>query len=175
MLTAKAEGVKSAEVRIAARAVAPLPAVPPTEPIVALVKWRMSPLSAPKPNPNQQINDSDMNSWSPVTAGSTQKFEGGSWATFRLTFTPVANVQKSGGEIQFKEITGAAEVWVDGKLLAEKTATARGALKVALPAGQGARTVSVLVNSGGAAKAGLSGAVVCGLIVSNIEQAPVGF
>ena len=160
VLTAQAEGLKPAEIRIASRAVAALPAVPPTDPIFALAKWRMSPLSAAKPNPNQPIGESDMNSWSPVTAGSPQKFEGGNWATFRVMFTPVASVQTSGGEIQFKEITGAAEVWMDGKLLAEKSATARGALKVALPPGPGARIVSVLVNSGGAVRAGLSGNVI---------------
>ena len=49
---------------------------------------------------------------------------------------------------------------MDGKLLAEKSATARGALKVALPPGPGARIVSVLVNSGGAVRAGLSGNVI---------------
>lgn len=160
VLTAQAAGVKAAEVRITVRAVAPLPAVPPTATIHALAKWRMSPLATAKPNPNQAIGETDMNSWSPVTAGSLQKFDGGSWAIFRSHFTPVAGVQKNGGEIQFREITGAAEVWVDGKLLAEKKSPASSALLVKLPPGHGLRTISVLVNSGGAAKAGLSGNVI---------------
>ena len=160
VLTAKADGVKSAEVRIETRAVAPLPAVPPTAPVYALTKWRMSSHVAEKPNPNQQIGETDMNSWSPVTAGSLQKFEGGNWSVFRLAFNPVASVRTHGGVIWFKEITGAAEVWIDGKLLAEKKETAHGELKVPLAAAPGAHTISVLIDSSGAPKAGLSGSVI---------------
>ena len=157
---ANAQGLKSAETQIDVEKVAPIPAVLPTNPIFALAKWRGSPVANLKPDPNQKIADTDMNTWTNVQPGGTQKFDGGVWAAYRIAFTPFAGVQKNGGEIWFKEITGAAEVWVDGQMLAEKKDPAPAELKVKLPPATTARTVTVLINSGGKAKAGLSGQVV---------------
>jgi beta-galactosidase len=121
----------------------------------------MSPISATKPDPNVKIGETDMNSWANVQPGSTQKFEGGTWETYQITFTPVASVQKAGGTIVFRQISGAAEVWCDGKMLAQKTDLQPGELSVPLPAEPDQkRTLSVLIDSGGAPKAGLSGLVI---------------
>jgi len=160
VLTAKAEGLKPAEAQINVKQAAPLPAVPPADPSFMLITWRMSPVSAARPDPNFKISDTDMNSWPNVRAGLLQKFEGGTWGAYRITFTPRAAIQKNGGQILFKEITGSAEVWVDGQLAGEKTTTALTELRVKLTPATTSRTVTVLVNSGGAAKAGLSGAVI---------------
>ena len=159
VLKATAQGLRPAETRIEVRKVAPIPAVPPTDAIFTLSKWRLSPGSAQKPDPNQKLGETDMNSWSNVQPGTTQNFDSGPWATFRTTFSPKAAVQKNGGKIHFKEITGAAEVWLDGRMLAEKKSAAAAEFKVSLPAGT-SHTLSVLVDSGGAPKAGLSGAVI---------------
>ena len=124
------------------------------------MKWRISPASTAKPDPNQKISDTDMNTWAAVQPGSAQKFEGGPWAAYRITFTPPAGVQKEGGQILFKQITGSAEIWLDGQLAAEKTDAHPGEVNVKLPPSAGPHTLTVLVNSGGAPKAGLSGAAV---------------
>ena len=159
VIKASSPSMRTAEAQIEIRKTAPIPAVPPTASIHTLAKWRLSPLSAEKPDPNQKIADTDMNTWANVQAGTPQKFEGGKWATYRVTFSPSAGIQKKGGTILFKEISGTAEVWVDQVLAAEKKKSAPAELQVKLPAGT-SHTISVLVNSGGAAKAGLSGVVV---------------
>ena len=160
VLRASAEGLRPAEIKIAVEAVAPLPAVPPTDPIFALSKWRHSPTAQEKPDPNQTIGATDMNTWANFQPGSAQSYEGGAWMAYRVPFTPVANVQKGGGKISFRQITGTAEVWLDGKLAGQKTDPEPAALVVDLPPKEGARSLTVLVNSGGKPKAGLSGLVV---------------
>jgi len=100
-----------------------------------------------------------MNSWANLQPGYAQKFEGGMWAIHRITFSPTETVRKQGGQIWFKEITGAAEVWIDGKLVSKKEPTAPAELKVSFPPGD-SHTISVLINSGGAPTAGLSGSVI---------------
>jgi beta-galactosidase len=160
VLTAEADGLKPAEARIIVDKAAAIPGVPPTDLIFTLAHWRMSPIAATKPDPNVEIGDTDMNTWSNFQPGSAQKFDGGAWEIYRTAFTPVAGVQQNGGQILFKEITGSAEVWVDGQLLGEKKDAIPAGFHVKLPSAAGARTVTVLVNSGGADKAGLSGSVI---------------
>jgi beta-galactosidase len=160
VLVAKADGLKSAETKIEVRPVAPLPAVPPTDPVFSLTKWRMSPVTKDRSDPNQKLGETDMNSWLPVTPGTLEKFDGGSWAVFRTTFTPVQEVQKHGGTLVFKNIAGAAEVWLDEKKIAEKTDVGGAPLEVGIPAGPGLRTLSVVVNANGKPKAGFFGVVI---------------
>ena len=160
VLTAKAEGLTPAEAKIEVKAVPPIPSVSPTDPIFTLDKWRMSPISADKPDPKVKIEDTDMNSWANVQPGTLQKFEGGSWEMYRITFVPPSIVQKNGGQLWFKEIAGSAEVWIDDQLADEKKETVPGELKVKLSAGNKPLNVTVVVNANGAPKAGLSGVVV---------------
>lgn len=159
LLTATAQGLTSATTRIDVRKVASIPAVPPTERIWTLRQWRVSPVSVQKPDPQQKIGNTDMNSWANFQPGSAQKFEGGRWAIIRATVSPSKTIRKQGGQIWFKEITGAAEVWIDGALVSRKEQTAPAELKVSLPPGD-SHTVSVLIDSGGATTAGLSGSVI---------------
>ena len=163
LFTATSSGLKPAEARIEVSQAPSIPAVPPTAAIYTLAKWRGSPIAVAKPDPNQVIGNTDMNTWANIQPGVLQKFEGGTWVVYRVIFAPVATIQKNGGQILFKEITGSAEVWVDGKLLAEKKSAEPGELKVILPPGTRARTISVLVNSNGAPKAGMSGLVIVSL------------
>ncbi len=162
ILKASAPGLKSAEAQIEVAQVAPIPAVPPTGPLFSLGKWLASPVSKTRPDPNQKIAETDMNTWTSVQAGSEQKFEGGNWAAYRVTFTPPEDIQKGGGQILFKKISGTAEVWIDGQLQAEKKKAAAGDLKVKLTPSANARTITVLINAVEAKgkKAGLAGQVV---------------
>ena len=156
VLTASAPGLKPAELRIDVRKVEPIPAVPVTEPVFTLSKWLMSPVSKTKPDPGLKPGETDMNTWEAVTAGELQSIPDGSWAVYRVEFTPFESVVKSGGSIDFKQIDGLAEVWLDGKLVAEKKDPKANGLRVPLPAGAGKHALAVLIQSVQKGKAGFS-------------------
>jgi beta-galactosidase len=102
-----------------------------------------------------------MNSWTNIRPGGFGgQLRGGLFAIYRAHFTPRPAGQKAGGTLVLRAVTGKAQVYIDGKLAGEKTTTQREDLKVAFPAGEGERTVSVLVeaaSTGG--NAGLGGTV----------------
>ncbi|MEO8616583.1 MAG: beta-galactosidase GalA [Luteolibacter sp.] len=146
-LQATAAGLSSAEVDIAVTPAAPTPSIPPARPTYSLLKWRMSPSSALPPDPNQEIANSDQNTWQEVWTDKLRLFPNGNFAVFRSTFEPFHEVRNNGGSIQFSEITGKADVWLDGKRVASKEAFEPGPLIVALPAGEGTRTLSLLIET----------------------------
>jgi beta-galactosidase len=159
MLRAKSAGLKDAEVRIPVKAVAPIPAVAKIQPAFNLQKWRVSPVTPAKPDANQEIADSDQNSWQPVQPGKLQTFDGGSYAVYRIKFKPFASIQKSGGQIVFKSITGKAEFWLDKNLVGRKADAKAGRFTVQFPPAEGERTLSVLVEGAAGKQAGLGGVV----------------
>ena len=107
-----------------------------------------------------------MNSWANVQPGhGLPAFKGGRFAIYRAQFTPRSGVQKFGGELRLRDVTGKAEVWIDGKLAAEKPDASKVDLTVPFPPSDGVRTVSILIEAstpGG--QAGLGGPVTIGLV-----------
>ncbi len=146
-LRAKSAGLKTAETTIVVNSVAPRPSVEVVHPPMILQSWRMSPVTAAAPEPNQQIADNDMNSWSPVEAGRLQTFPGGHFAVYRIRFEPNAGVRANGGRLTCQSITGRAEAWLDGKLLGRKNNFDAAALTLPIPAGEGSRTLSILIEA----------------------------
>jgi beta-galactosidase len=146
-LRAKSAGLKMAETTIVVNPVAPRSAVAVVHPPMILQNWRMSPITATAPDPNQQIADNDMNSWSPVEAGRLQTFSGGNFAVYRIRFEPNAGVQAKGGRLVIKSLTGKAEVWLDGKQLGRKNNFNAEPLTLLIPAGEGNRTLSILIEA----------------------------
>jgi hypothetical protein len=158
-LRATAPGLTPAEVPLhITAAAAPLSVENPSSTMV-LANWMQSPVSNQPVDPKAKFADNDMNTWTSVQAGVAQNFSGGTWSLLRCQLTPAAAIAKGGGMIQFKEITGAAEVFIDGVGAGRKADPAPASLSVPLPAKEGLRTIAVQVNSGGAAKAGLTGSV----------------
>jgi beta-galactosidase len=155
VLRACAEGVASAEVAITIAAVPARPAVPKTAPVFALRDWRLSPLATAAIDPNVEVADNDMNSWSAQTPGTLQMFTGGTWAVYRARFVPYAAVRQGGGRILFHGITGRAEIWLDRQKVAVKESFAVAPLTVELPAGEGERVLSLLLEAQPDAFAGL--------------------
>jgi beta-galactosidase len=162
MLRATSEGLTPGEATIDVIATAERPAVAaiPNPPLVIL-NWKRSPVTAERPDPNQQLSDSDMNSWGNAHPGSwLPPFRDGRFAVYRARFTPRIGVQKSGGRIVLRDVAGKAQVWLDGKLVAEKPDTEQKTISVSIPAGDSERTVSVLIEaSAPATPAGLGGVV----------------
>jgi len=162
MLRATAEGLSSAEVTIDVTPAPARPAVPMAYPSLVIRNWRLSPFSVEHPDPNQKIGDTDMNSWGNVRIGwRLPTFNGGRFAIYRAQFTPRINVQKSGGQLNLRDVTGKAQVWIDGKLAGEKTDAGRNNITVPLPVGDGERTVNVLIEASAlGSQAGLGGTVI---------------
>jgi beta-galactosidase len=161
ILRAAAEGLTPAEVTIEVAPVPARPAVPIVYPTFVIRNWRMSPVTTNAPDPNQKIGDTDMNTWANAQPGRRlPTFNGGSFAIYRAQFTPRAYLQKSGGQLILRDVTGKAQVWIDGKLAGEKTDDGRNTFTVPFPPGEGERTVNVLIQaSAPETPAGLGGTV----------------
>jgi hypothetical protein len=158
-LRATAPGLKPAHAPIQITAAVALPSVENPSSAMILENWMQSPVSNQPVDPNAKFADNDMNTWTSVQAGIAQNFSGGTWSLLRCQFTPAAAIATTGGTIHFKEITGAAEVFIDGISAGRKTDPAPAALTIPLPPKDGLRTIAIRMNSGGAAKAGLTGSV----------------
>ena len=156
VLRAKATGLQSAEVSIQVEKVAEQPAIPVAHPVLALDHWRMSPISATPPDPNQKLADSDQNSWERIHPGKLQIMTGGRYTVYRTHLRPFAAVQARGGKVVFRGISGHAEFWLDGVKVAAKTDSVDALFELALPAGSGERTISILVQQDEGGRVGLS-------------------
>jgi beta-galactosidase len=159
VLTAKSKGLKNGNVSITVNPATEVPFVSIINPIMTLNKWRISPLSNTKPDPNQDVADYDQNTWTVVNPSSLQQFDSGNFAIFRTTFKPFENQRINGGKIILKDVTGKAEVYIDKKLSGTKSTADKGDIIVLFPSGDGERKISVLIDSEKGSKAGLGGSI----------------
>lgn len=163
-IKASADGIRPAKLTIDRADVPPRAQVPPTPATFAIREWRRSPRLAERPSPNLAPPDGDNNSWDFVRSGiATPAAPGVGWRVYRTRITPWKKVAARGGKIEFTEVGGAAELWVDGVKLATKNGTAPGPLTALLPSGAGPRSIVLIVEEPGGAPSGLLGAVSIGL------------
>ncbi|SNR95257.1 beta-galactosidase [Azospirillum sp. RU38E] len=159
-LRAEADGLKPARLSIERLAASPRPQVPVTPPRLALEEWRRSPLLTEKPAPALAPADGDNNSWAFLRAGITTPAESQpGWRVYRTRFQPWKRMAAEGGLLRFEQVGGRAELWVDGRLVAEKSAAGAGPLQASFPPGSAARSVVLLVESAAGAPSGLLGKV----------------
>jgi beta-galactosidase len=159
MLGATSPGLKPARSSVRKLATVRRPQVARQKPILMVQGWRQSPNSDQRIDPNVALADNDMNSWVWIGAGELQPNGTGRWNLFRAKFTPRKSVRQRGGQLVFASLTGSAEVWIDGKQVALKRDAAPGRLEVPLPASEGERSVTVLVESSANTQGGLGGIV----------------
>lgn len=163
-ITARADGFKTASVKIPVKVVPPVPYVATAvAPLSYLTNWRVSPASAQRPDPTQILADNDMNTWGwgqPPMMNVPAEVKDGKYRLYRTAFTPRKNLANGTGQIHFYSITGKAEIWLNGVLIGKKDSFDRGELNVALPAGEGARQLNVIIEGDGDKKAGVDGNVV---------------
>ncbi len=158
-LLAKSPGLKDAVISVEVKRADVHPFVPASIKSYALSGWRVSKVTKEKPDANQKIAENDMNSWESVQIGRAISFKNGTWAVYRIVFTPKVSVQESGGQIVFSNILGKAEIWLDGKLVGKKEKVERSAFNVPLPGGAGERTINVLIEVQDEGRGGLGGPV----------------
>lgn len=172
-VAASAPGLTSARLAIPVDAVAAQPFVPETAaPPAAVSEWRIAPASAARPEPNQAIVDFGAGSWAwggatmlfkpdgTPTTGSVATAPGGRFHLYRVTFTPRQDMSGGNGRLHFASIRGKATVWLDGKLLGKKDDYGTAALDLDLPAGEGKRDMSVVVEAEPGQGSGIDGGVV---------------
>ncbi len=149
-LRAEAEGLSPARLIITRRPVAEVAQWPESFGGQALREWRRSPASATKPGPDAAPPDGDNNSWAFARAGNGAKPDpAGNWRAWRTMVTPWKRIAAEGGMLRFREITGRAELYADGRRLATKDSSTAGPLEARLPAGSGVRTILLVVEGAG--------------------------
>jgi beta-galactosidase len=159
-LRATAEGLEPAETVITVKPTPVRPAVAVTSPTLVVSRWRMSPVFADRPDPNQQGSETDVNTWGAVQTGRLVPFVGGRFAIFRAEFKPRAGLIQSGGKLTLNDVTGKAQVWLNGKLIGEKSDADRGTFTAPLPAGVSEMILNVLIETTASGRAGLGGTVI---------------
>jgi beta-galactosidase len=159
-LSASAPGLKSAVLDVEVRKAQPWAYQATSAPVQILDGWRSSPLSPTPVDPNLRPAGTDMNSWGWVTPGGRAKpAEQTGYMLYVADVWAFARVRKHGGTLEFLEVTGPCQVFVDGKKVGEKTSDAPGPLRVAVPAVKDQLHLSVLCPLKAGQPHGLSGVV----------------
>ena len=157
---ASADGLKPATLTIARVAVDARAQVAVVRQLQAVSDWRRSALFVERPAPTLAPADGDNNSWDFVNSGTATPAETqGGWRVYRSRATPWKGVAAKGGTIAFDAIGGRAELWVDDRMLAAKLDPAPAPLSAPIAAGQGARTIVLLVEALAGSPSGLLGPV----------------
>ena len=159
LLRAKSDGLRTAEITIPVQRVAARASVSVAQRVFSLQLWRMSPVTEIAPDPNQELADSDQNSWQQVQPGKLQSFAGGRYAIYRTSFKPFKQVQRRGGRLVFHGTTGRTEVWLDRRPVGTKSQQEDASLIVPVPAGDGQHTLSVVIETSAGRPAGFSGEI----------------
>lgn len=148
VLRATAPRLKPATLTIDRIGADPVAFVEPVRPEMLLTTWQRIPFRAERPDPDVQADTSDKYA---MGVGRPGRLEGpdaaGAWNAYQLRFTPQARVRAEGGVVAFTEIVGRAEIWLDGRKVAEKADFAPAPLDVPLAAGAGERRLVVLVQA----------------------------
>jgi beta-galactosidase len=158
-LVASSGNLKLASIIINVKDTAQIPVVALANPYMILDRWRVSPFSVTRPDPNVEIASYDQNTWQPFRGVQLQTFADGNFAIYRTSFKPYAAQRKNGGKLILKAVTGKAEIWLDNKLVATKSTTESADILVTFPASANEQKLNVLIETEKGQKAGLGGVV----------------
>ncbi|HEX3357160.1 MAG TPA: beta-galactosidase GalA [Tepidisphaeraceae bacterium] len=150
VLRASSAGLESAELRIDLKAASVHPSLPPARVRHFVSNWRMSAITNERPDANQKIVDSDMNSWERIdpARGPQKAWDSAvGFALYRTEFTAPKIWQATGGRIRFHEIVGQASIYLNGQAVAEKTDASGGSLEMKFPATAEKMVVSMIVHA----------------------------
>jgi beta-galactosidase len=158
-LRAHAPGLRPASLVLARapRASRPQVAVEPAR--MLLAQWRRSALLPARPQQALAPAAGDTNTWEFVQAGTPAPAGEAGWRAYYIRFQPWRRIAAQGGTVQFAEVSGRAEVWIDGKPAARKADPAAGRLSVRLDARAGMRDLTIVVEAEAGKEAGLTGPV----------------
>ncbi|WP_432787933.1 beta-galactosidase GalA [Novosphingobium rhizosphaerae] len=158
VLEAHTPGLTPARLTLPREARAAPPAVAAEAPRQRVERWLRSPRLPARPDATLAPAAGDNNSWDTVGTPAMESGPAG-WRSYRTTITPWRAVAAHGGQLRFAGLAGAAEIWLDGTLLARKTDPAPAALAVTVPPGNKPRELVVLIQAETGRPAGLTGSV----------------
>lgn len=159
-LSAGSPGLRSAVVTVELRKAEPWPCQATSGPVQIIDGWRSSPLSAKPVDPDLRPAGTDMNSWGWVTPGAKARPAGESgYVLYAAEGSAFSRIRKHGGKLEFIEVSGPCEVFIDGRRVAGKSVSTPAPLLVDFPAGAGNFRISVLCRLTAGQLHGLSGAV----------------
>ncbi|ATS37707.1 MULTISPECIES: beta-galactosidase GalA [Xanthomonas] len=143
-LQASSPGLRDAALDIG-RTSAPLPAsVPIAAPVMVVESWRHTAAFAQPPAPDLPRRPNDNNSWSNTLPGTLESApERAGYVLYRSQFTPWQGMQIRGGILDLGRLSGPAQVFLDGRAVAQ--AAAGTPIAVALAPAAGERTLAVIL------------------------------
>ena len=100
-----------------------------------------------------------MNSWQPISGGDLIKLENANFVILRATFNPYQAHRQEGGSILFKQLTGKAEIWLNGQRIGSKTTDKEEDFIIEFPAIKDRCDLRVLLNGTANESVGLKGNV----------------
>ncbi len=157
VIKASAPGLKPAVLKLPIRKGDGFTEYPTIDGGMVLTDWRMSAVTDKPEDPNRPIADGDMNTWQTITVGNgpqPQWAQKQGWATYRALFDMPKGDK---WELTLDGVTGTAQVFVNGKQVADKKDPKSGTVKADVQAAAGSKvTVSVQMKAT-AAKSGLTG------------------
>lgn len=95
-------------------------------------KWKISAITNTRPDPNVVISENNNNSWESVSNGILTKLSNDRYYILRTNFRAYKAHQSKGGSIYFKDVTGKAKIWLNGKLIAKKDTDAKAEIEAKL-------------------------------------------
>ncbi len=123
--------------------------------------WQMTQIAAKKPELNIDFDTSDMNTFEriqPSPTGQPLWNAAAGFAQYRVRLNPPKIIQTNGGRLVFTNLLGAAEVYLDRKLVAIKKSDDKKPLSVELSPSTQPRVLSVIIQSN-QSPAGIAGPV----------------
>jgi beta-galactosidase len=112
-LTASADGLAGAELKLQSTAAPIRPFIPIAYRKHFVTDWRMSAVTATKPDVSTETLEQDVNSWERVEPGRPQTAwrQAGGYAIYRIEVRPTEGMLNHGGEMRFRSIGGTVEVY----------------------------------------------------------------
>lgn len=117
-LRAESDGLEPDEILIPVKEVEQAPFVPVIEEGYLIDKWSLSPFYNDRPDISQKIAENDMNNWQQCSSNVNLKMGKYSYVILRTTVEPT--IMEKSNKIILKELTGKAEVWIDGSCIGIK-------------------------------------------------------
>jgi beta-galactosidase len=152
-LTASAGGLAPATLRFASQPAPQCFALLLAKRRWLITGWRMSPISATRPDPAIAPSEQDMNTWERITLDAPQKGweQSTGYVIYRATFTTPKFLHSTGGHIILPAIHGSAEAFLDGQrveIRINPNRTRSIAFRAGSPAGSSRHSIAILLHSG---------------------------
>ena len=155
-LIASATGLKPFKLIVPVNARGSIPYVPAVSAGLILEKWFISSMTDLRPDPSVKVEENDMNSWEPTTTGKLLKMKG-RYVMYRTVIKQIEDGPGAAHELIFKQVSGKAEVWADGKMIGKKSDSSKSDLKINIAAGQHYRGLTILIEAEPDSMAGIEG------------------